>query len=257
MDVESTISSVVDLFREIIYDILGLFTPGAALLIVAGNSAFPALSSLIQPLTRLDSGKGVALFIGTSYVLGYAVQGMARHIWVKVSGSEKNISEPGTQGVSPAGLQVRAKLIDSDLYKTARTQLGEYCNVDQPDNLSVNDVQNLAFAVAERRAVDASRFAFRADLSVGLMFVCGFGVLLTLFECSKFEWWDRWVIKLAIYAILALGFGLRAWFYFDIRGRITIPIALAVLAERREKEKPETRTVTPFCFFFDRKRRER
>jgi hypothetical protein len=234
MDVESTLTSIVDLFREIIYDILGLFIPGAALVVIVANSAFPALNELTEPITKLDGTKGVILFIGTSYVLGYALQGFVREIWAKVFRSETNVEEAGTKGVSLAGLQVRPKLLNSELFNAARAQLARHCNIEAPEKLSMNDVQNLAFAVASHRSIDASRFAYRADLSVGLALVMTIGVIITFAEFYKFAALDRWLIKLLIYAVLLVGFGFRAWFYFDIRGRIVIPIALAVLADRKK-----------------------
>jgi hypothetical protein len=125
------------------------------------------------------------------------------------------------------------------MFKAARTEIAQYCNIAPAKKLSVNDVQNLAFAIAGNRAVDASRFAFRADLSVGLFFAFAFGAIVTLCEFYKFDWMDRWLIEFFVYSVLALGFALRAWFYFDIRGRIIIPIALAVLAEDKQKAAPK------------------
>ena len=267
MDGESFISPVVDLFREILYDIVGLFVPGAALLLILHTSSFQSIHDLIEPLPRVDSNMRLALFIGASYVTGYAVQGFAGRIWglaivrivtktkqvcgvIKRWWKERHLSESerqppavvtakaeeGMKGISPAFLQVKNQLEQSELFRTLRTQIAEYCGVADAQKLSPNEVQNLAYSVADERAANAFRFSFRADLSNGMFIVFCIGTIEKLAEFWRLPH-KVWLATLLIYSTLAIGFAMRTWFYLDIRGRIIYPIGLAVLADyRREKE---------------------
>jgi hypothetical protein len=234
---ESIISPIVDLFREILYDILGLFLPGAALIYVLTNSPFASVKALAEPLTSLPYDKGMALLIGASYVLGYAIQGLARTLWVwAVIRPARDVSR-GMKGVSPAGLQVKKDIENSELFQAAKAQLGEYCGIAEPSQLSTNEVQNLAFSVAGDRAADAYNFSFRADLCSGMFLVCGLASLQTAFAVSLYLTWSQWFVTLTAYLILAVCFYLRAKVYFDIRGRIIFAIGLGVLAQGRNPQK--------------------
>lgn len=235
MNDESIISPIVDLFREILYDILGLFLPGAALIYVVGHSPFEILRVVVQPLSGLHDNKRIALLVGASYVLGYAVQGIARTVWVKVFVRNPGNDSKGMKGVSPAGLQTKSEVENSEVFNALRTEVGEYCKIPNPSLLSSNEVQNLAFAVAGDRAADAYNFSFRADLCNGMFIVCFLGFFLTALGMSKIATWQTWFVYLVIYAFLTVAFFLRARFYFNIRGRIIYPIALGVLAELRRK----------------------
>lgn len=277
MDGESFISPVVDLFREILYDIVGLFVPGAALLLILHTSSFQFIHDLVEPITRVDSNMRLALFIGASYVTGYAVQGFAGRIWglviVRIVGKVKQVcnvlkerwknsgfvrslfsvaawralrrilfgegsvkSEEGMAGISPAFLQVKDQLEKSELFRSLRTQIAEYCGVTAAEKLSPNEVQNLAYSVADERAANAFRFSFRADLSNGMFITFCIGTIEKLAEFWRLPH-KVWLATLLIYSTLAIGFAMRTWFYLDIRGRIIYPIGLAVLADyHREKE---------------------
>ena len=235
MDDQSIISPIVDLFREVLYDILGLFLPGAALLYVLLHSHFKTVQALGEPFKALQQGWGWVLLIGVSYLLGYAIQGLARTLWVKFVIRPEPDTTPGMKGVSPAGLQVKKNIEQSELYQAAKTQLGEYCKITNPSALSPNEVQNLAFSVSGDRAADAYNFSFRADLCVGMLLVCVIGVLLTLLAVSNYTSWTEWFITLVVYTVLAFCFYLRAWVYFDIRGRIIFAIGLGVLAQARRE----------------------
>jgi len=272
VDEKSFISPVVDLFREILYDILGLFAPGAALLLILRSSSFQSIHSSVEPITRVENNTKLALFIGASYVVGYAIQGFAGRIWglvvvrivrkakklgnaikmwwqkrkLRKSGTaSETVQEPpkvpikveaGMKGISPAFIQVKDQLESSELFRSLRVQIAAYCSVATPDNLSLNEVQNLAYSVAEDRAANAFRFSFRADLSNGMFMVFFIGSIETFFEFWRLQP-KVWLVTLFVYIILTIGFALRTWFYLDIRGRIIYSIGLAVLADhRREKE---------------------
>ncbi|HXM51498.1 MAG TPA: hypothetical protein VN956_26890 [Pyrinomonadaceae bacterium] len=274
MDEKSFISPVVDIFRAILYDIVGLFLPGAALLLVLRESSFAVIRHFVEPLTKIENNTKLALFIGASYVAGYAVQGFGGRFWslivvrivngaktwwrdqklrkphnrvneeehnpheVVQAGAAQQLvkGEEGMKGISPAFLQVKSQLESSELFRSLRTQIGEYCDVATPDKLSSNEVQNLAYSVADDRAANAFTFSYRADLSNGMFFVFLVAALETLFAYWRLET-KVWLATLVVYGVLAFGFALRAWTYFDIRGRIIYPIGLAVLADYRREQK--------------------
>jgi hypothetical protein len=234
---ESIISPIVDLFREILYDILGLFLPGAALIYVLTHSPFASTQALATPLVNLQNDRGMALLVGASYILGYPIQGLARTLWVKFIIRPVRDVTVGMKGVSPAGLQVKKDIESSALYQSAKTLLGEYCGIKDATKLTTNEVQNLAFSIAGDRAADAYNFSFRADLCSGMALVCSLASLLTIFAVTLYPTWKQWLVMLAAYVILTYCFYLRAKVYFDIRGRIIFAIGLGVLAEAREKGK--------------------
>jgi hypothetical protein len=262
VDGESFISPIVDFFREILYDIVGLFVPGAALLLILHASSFRTVHDLVDPLTRVENSTRLALFIGASYVAGYAVQGFAGRFWglivVKIVNGIKGLwhclkgkpaaavaVEIGMKGISPAFLQVKNQLESSELFRSLRTQIGEYCKVTDSQQLSLNEVQNLAYSVADERAANAFRFSFRADLSNGMFMAFSIGTILKLAEFWRLDP-TVWLITLFIYIVLAIGFAMRTWFYLDIRGRIIYPIGLAVLADhRRESERQKKDAANP------------
>ncbi len=197
MDEKSFISPVVDIFRAILYDIVGLFLPGAALLLVLRESSFAVIRHFVEPLTKIENNTKLALFIGASYVAGYAVQGFGGRFWslivvrivngaktwwrdqklrkphnrvneeehnpheVVQAGAAQQLvkGEEGMKGISPAFLQVKSQLESSELFRSLRTQIGEYCDVATPDKLSSNEVQNLAYSVADDRAANAFTFS--------------------------------------------------------------------------------------------------
>lgn len=232
MDIESTISSVVDLFREILYDILGLFAPGVGLILIIRRSSFRTLQDLVEPISSAGDTKELVLFVGASYVIGYAIQGFAREFWLRVIIRPRPDTQ-GMQGESPSGLQVKDKVINSEVFKAFKQQVKEYCDLSRDADLSANEAQNLAFAIAHDRSSDAFRFSFRADLCNGFLIVFVVGTFITLLEYWNLAF-KVWLITLIIYVLLGVGFGLRAWLYFDIRGRIIYFIGLAALAELRK-----------------------
>ncbi len=251
---DSFISPVVDLFREILYDILGLFVPGAALLLVLHNSPFATIRDLVSPIAQYDTGFQVAAFIGVSYVLGYAVQGFAGRFWGilivkglnyfnnwKTGADREVINEHGMDGISPAFLQVKQGLHDSVLLDTLRVQIGKICGIDNPQKLSINEIQNLCYSLAGDRADDAFAFSFRADLSNGMCLVSVLAIIQTLFAVYNLSW-KLWIASLIVYGVLALGFGLRAWTYFNIRGRIIYSIGLAAVSERSLEQDEKIRS---------------
>lgn len=248
---DSFISPVVDLFREILYDILGLFLPGAALLLILHSSPFETLRNLVAPLTRFDTGIEVVAFIAGSYVVGYSVQGFAGRLWgiviVRILQAIKkplpmpanNEIRQGMNGISPAFLQVKGGIEDSELVKTLRTQIATYCGIAKPEDLSINEIQNLCYSLSGDRADDAFAFSFRADLSNGMFLISVLGFFQTLLAYCNLSL-RAWFASLFVYSILATGFALRAWTYFNIRGRIIYSIGLASVSdsinERKQKE---------------------
>lgn len=241
MDDDSLISPIVDLFREVLYDILGLFLPGAALIYVLAHTPSATIQSLTNPLLALDQYRGLALFIGASYVLGNAIQGAARTLWVALVIRPEADTSFGMKGVSPAGLQVKKDIEQSELFKAAKAQLGSYCGIENSDALSTNEVQNLAFSVSGDRAADAYNFSFRADLCVGMLLVCAIGTLLTIALISLYSSWRQWLVTIGVYVVLSISFFLRAKVYFNIRGRIIFAIGLGVLAAARQNERTNNR----------------
>lgn len=270
MDDNSFISSVVDLFREILYDILGLFAPGAALLLVLSYSPFESVRAVVGPLTRYDTGIRIAFFIGASYVIGYAIQGFAGHFWGRVmvraiaffKRNRKKPPEPesppeqepdyysppeqvthdnslGIDGISPAFRQVKADLEKSELIQALRQQIATYCRVESPDKLSLNEIEHMCYAVAGDRADDAFAFSFRADLSNGMFIVSTIAFIQSLLAVNNLSG-KVWLLSLFIYAVLAIGFALRAWTYFNIRGRIIYSIGLAAICDEQSKKTGNT-----------------
>jgi hypothetical protein len=265
VDDNSFISSVVDLFREILYDILGLFAPGAALLLVLSYSPFESVRALVGPLTRYDTGIRIALFIGASYVIGYAIQGFAGYFWGRVmvraiaffKRNRKKLPEPesppaqpddysppeqvtrddslGIDGISPAFRQVKADLEKSELIQALRQQIAAYCSIESPDKLSLNEIEHMCYAIAGDRADDAFAFSFRADLSNGMFLVSTIAFIQSLLAFSNLSG-KFWLLSLFVYAVLAIGFALRAWTYFNIRGRIIYSIGLAAISDEQSKK---------------------
>jgi hypothetical protein len=235
---DSFISPVVELLREILYDILGLFFPGAALLIILKDTPFQGVHKLVSSLGGFQGGVSITLFVGASYVAGYAIQGFAGWFWVnvvvRIICGKPEKEEGGMRGISPAFWQVAKQLKTSELFRTLRKQAGEHCGISDPDKLSLNEVQNLAYSIAYDRADNAFTFSFRADLANGLFFVFLVGIIATLFQLPNMTW-RMWLGTQLVYSVLAFGFGLRAWLYFSIRGRIIYSIGLAALAEDRQR----------------------
>jgi hypothetical protein len=290
MDAKPTVATIIDLLREILYDILGLFLPGVAFLLILRQSSIWVLHSLAESLSKGESTSQIAIFVGASYVLGYAVQGIAGTFWIPMLNFfGKLITLPGklrtlpakikalpetlrafpaninqkvknwfsippaetavteVTGVAPAGRQTKDAIQKSELFKALREQLGDYCKLGDPNKLSVNEVQNLAFSVAGDRSANAFRFSFRADLCNGMFVVFSFGAVITIIE----YWWRaqadqrRLLLTALIYVLLSIAFYLRAKFYYNIRGRIIYTIALVVLAELRWSKGEKTKQDVP------------
>ncbi|PYS25571.1 MAG: hypothetical protein DMF72_01315 [Acidobacteria bacterium] len=238
MNGESFISPIVDLFREILYDILGLFFPGASLLLILKDCPFQGVHKLVGLLGGFDNGIHIALFVGASYVTGYAIQGFAGRFWGKIVVPVvcgRRTKDEGMQGISPAFLQVAKDLNKSELVRRFREQAAAYCEIEDASKLSLNEVQNLAYSIAYERADNAFTFSFRADLANGLFFVFSIGVIVTLFEYWNLNF-KLWLGTVLLYSLLAVGFAFRAWTYYSIRGRIIYSIGLAALAEYRRQD---------------------
>src|SRR5881398_2956289 len=90
-----SIATIVDLLREILYDILGLFLPGAAFLLILKHSSIWVLHSLADAVSRGQDTKQIAIFVGVSYVMGYAIQGVSGTIWIPIT---KLTGKPKTLG---------------------------------------------------------------------------------------------------------------------------------------------------------------
>ena len=79
-----SIATIVDLLREILYDILGLFLPGAAFLLILKHSSIWVLHSLADAVSKGQDTKQIAIFVGASYVSGYAIQGVSATVWIPI-----------------------------------------------------------------------------------------------------------------------------------------------------------------------------
>ena len=231
----SPINGFVELLWVLLYDVLGLFLPGAALLTVIQYTALTSnLHSLVSSMFRIQDTRQLALFVGVSYLLGYAIQGVVSSIsrlfqwWRARRGKEVRKDT----GVSVAGSQVRGKVIQTEVYKALQEQLAEYYKMEK-ENVDFREVRNLAYSVAGDQAANAYRFVFRAELCFGLAVVAIVGLLLALFQLfSRGYGWSL----LAFYLLLALLFFWRGRYYNDIGGRIIFPIGLVALTNLREKK---------------------
>src|SRR5438445_6709780 len=148
-----SIATIVDLLREILYDILGLFLPGAAFLLILRHSSIWVLHNLAESLSKGQNRTQVAIFIGASYVIGYAIQGVSGTIWIPIFTSVENLktwlrtlkhrekkgdvvpnidtADTEVTGVAHGELQTRDKVEKSELFRALRVQLSEFYKLDQ------------------------------------------------------------------------------------------------------------------------------
>lgn len=215
------ISSLADLLKVILYDILGLLIPGllffALILLLIGY--WNDSQQTFKLIQKVPDAKNVAFYgiLVAAYALGYVLQSISffhsrllDDFGAQLLRLPRLETDSSSSGTSSSTRFVEKYYSLTSFFKDARKIIGQKAGFTDPAALRFADVSSLAFSFAGEEADVARQFRFRADFcgAISTMsLLVALGITPVLILKGSYQWY--WCMLPALLALWIGALGVR------------------------------------------------